>query len=445
MKRLAVIVSALALLLYSPVPGAAVEPSEAPPDIIVVMLDDMGAEADVDIRVMERLPHIRALFLPDTTAGTSGGMSLDLFGETPLCCPGRAAFLTGQHTRRHGVDRLDARRLDATQTIATALDAVGYHTVQIGKYLNKAALLTDHTPPGWDRVAMFKAGTADGSSSEWWVNDIVQTRPAFMNDSVRQRAVRWLQAAPPDAPLFMWLAPTAPHRSSVDLEPVVSVRDRGDARCADIPPFRPPSYGYAAFPEGWPLVKVCESLLTVDRMVGAMRAKAALAGRDPIWIMTSDNGMAWGIHGYPQKNAPWATRLPFHVAGPGIVPGHVDAMQSQMDLASTIAELGGAVMPWAQAQSFTPALFGRPWSGREQLLEDHPKSPLSWGDDSGMLMASWSAIRTPDRRLIRWADGREELYQIGHDPWEQQDLAATEPDVRAELGGRLDELLAGAE
>ena len=40
----------------------------------------------------------------------------------------------------------------------------GYYTVMDGKYLNGAAQLPDHTPPGWDHVTMLNDWSANNSS-----------------------------------------------------------------------------------------------------------------------------------------------------------------------------------------------------------------------------------------------------------------------------------------
>ena len=103
----------MALLAVLSIPALAAEhtvPASARPDEIVVMVDDLGA---IDDRILERLPNIKALFLEN------GLQYDDAYSETPLCCPGRASFLTGQHTAHHGVVMNDARLLDPSHTIAT--------------------------------------------------------------------------------------------------------------------------------------------------------------------------------------------------------------------------------------------------------------------------------------------------------------------------------------
>ena len=391
------------------------------PDIIVVMVDDLGAIGE---RVLERLPNIRKLWLQQ-------GLKFDsAYSETPLCCPGRAAFLTGQHTRRHGVVVNDARLLDPGNTIATALDEAGYFTVMAGKYLNGAALLTDHTPPGWDRVAMLN--TWEGNvSSEWWVQDVPQSA-GYFDRFAADKALEWMTAAPSDQPLFMWLTPHAPHEADAVLEEwITDIEPRyvDDPRCEGIRPWRPDSYSFPRAPEGFPLDDICRSLLTVDDMVGELQAEAAGQGRDPFWLFTSDNGMSWGAHGFALKNVPSADRLPLYVAGPGVVNGATSALVSNIDIAPTLAELAGVELPRADGMSFERVLRGE--SGRRRaMLQDHPVGgPTGLGDLTG----PWWGIRTRKWHLVVW--NGTHLYQTQNDRWELDDIALDNPDTALRLAG----------
>ena len=72
---------------------------------------------------------------------------------TALCCPSRTSILTGQYSHRTGV--LDnnppdggAQVFDDSSTIATWLQAAGYRTGFVGKYLNGYASLSPYIPPG---------------------------------------------------------------------------------------------------------------------------------------------------------------------------------------------------------------------------------------------------------------------------------------------------------
>lgn len=384
------------------------------PDLIVVMVDDLAA---IDGRILERLPNIKALFV-------DAGLSFEQFyGEEPLCCPGRATFLTGQHVRNHHVVRNDVRLLDPSRTIATALQKAGYWTVLTGKYLNGAEVLADRSPPGWDRVAMLigtdRTYTANPDSSIWAVDDQSVVIGEYRDRANLEFSVTEVETAPADKPLFLWTNPRAPHwgtSNRLPWQPAVESRYAADERCSDIDPWRPPSYAYRRQPDGFPLDEICRSLLTVDEMVGDLVTAVTARGRDAVWVLTGDNGMSWGAHGFPLKRNPWATRLPLYVAGPGIAAGISKALESQIDLGPTLAELGGAVMPWADGRSFAGVLFGRP-GGRKWMIEDQPVS----GYTGGRFHKKWRAVRTLRWHLVRYGS-ENYLYDLRADPWELNDV-----------------------
>jgi len=69
--------------------------------------------------------------------------------STPLCCPKRATIQRDQYAQNAGVKLNCARHFNdlAEDTIATALDAVRFHTINVGTYMN------NNLPgpyPGWD-------------------------------------------------------------------------------------------------------------------------------------------------------------------------------------------------------------------------------------------------------------------------------------------------------
>jgi N-acetylglucosamine-6-sulfatase len=381
------IVLAAAALGSSWAPAAA---APAQPDIIVVMLDDLGA---IDERVLRRLPNITKLWL-------DGGRRYDnAYTETPLCCPGRAAFLTGQHTSEHGVwtNRNGASLLDPTETIATAFSGAGYWTAVVGKYLNGYQYLEDRTPPGWDRLAVTTPMTRY-FDPPWYVDGV--RRPdltGYVTTTQKRLTVEALGAAPVDRPWFLWLTPMAPHAGMQSRFPDPAPRHVGDARCAGIDPWLPPSYDFPEYPEGWPLTRICESLLSVDELIGKTRRVVAQSGRDPLWVLTSDNGMAYGAHGWHAKQNPWSVHVPLWIApGTGVETGLV----SNIDLPVILARHAGVPLPFASGTA----------RGRDEMLEDSPTT-------------DWSGIRSLDWHYIRWGDGRRELYDLRSDPWEVTNVA----------------------
>jgi N-acetylglucosamine-6-sulfatase len=411
--------------------GAPVEATPGP-DIYLIMLDDHAYMPNDP--VLRRLPYIERVFLK------RGRQLSRIYNEAPLCCPARASVLSGQHTLRNGVIENDGNPLDMRRTLAVALDRAGYHTILVGKLLNKWA--GDKRPPGWDRISWMR-----GNSSIYWRQGVkADYRPLFPDEANRQQLVEWVRAAPTDRPLFAWASVRAPHVYQRDWSylPPVMKRDRGAPACRGLKPFRPPTYSLEKqrgtsqpmpdWPKGWRLRETCESLLVVDRMVGQLRRIARERGRPAVWILMSDNGMAWGQKGEPFKRTPQSSRLPFYVTGPGIEPGRETALLSIIDLPVTIADLAGADMPWADGVSFLPLLRGEATSVRDDMLQVMP-------DASGAVHLPWSGILTRDWHYLRWQDGHRQLYRYRTDTWEQYDLAATHPDVTDQLDARLDQLI----
>jgi arylsulfatase A-like enzyme len=120
------------------------------PNIVTVMADDMRTD---DLRFM---PAVRRLLVGQ-------GLSFrNSFSPYPLCCPARASFLTGRYAHNHHVYSHESpygfRAFDDHATLATALQASGYQTGFVGKYLNgygaQRSLVTGgpsfrYVPNGW--------------------------------------------------------------------------------------------------------------------------------------------------------------------------------------------------------------------------------------------------------------------------------------------------------
>lgn len=445
---LALLLALVLLVLGAPAPAAArtPRPRPQPPTIVVIVVDDL---ADVGNELWERLPAIKRIFL-------DRGLTLtNAFAETPLCCPARANLLSGLHTHHHGVIRNEARLFDPSRTIATVLDDAGYHTIFVGKYFNGTGNLDDKTPPGWDRFAGYGGRYYN---YKLWVEGEPEQHGSletdYSTDVIRKRAKKWVLNAPAGDPLFVYLAPFAPHAniSQVPYRPTPAARHNGDPRCAGLPPFFPPNYNEAdvsdkppvvaarrilgRYRTGWPLVDVCESLLSVNEMVGAVEGELKKQGRldNTVWVLLSDNGMAFGQHRWTSKNLSYATDIPLFLSGRGIERGTSDAMVSIIDLAPTLARIAGTKMTGVDGINlYRPTLRTGGLSGRTRMLEQNL--------EPGETKYRWQAIRTEAWHWIEWEDGSRELYDLVADPWELENLAGTLPEVEAQLADELQVLL----
>jgi N-acetylglucosamine-6-sulfatase len=428
------------------------------PNIVVLMLDDMPPMPEL----ISRMPNVAALF-------GNGVTFTNYYGNDPLCCPGRAAFFTGQYSHHHHVTSNDGRPFDPSMTIATQLHGAGYYTMIAGKYLNGLKRFPDKTPIGWDRTAIFTGGYYD---YEMWVDGRHEKHgwraSDYSTDVVADKAMRMLGNAPADQPVFLELAPFAVHHGKPAPRgmPAVAERHKGDLRCTGIGDRVTGSYDEAdtsdkptflrdlphvRYPAGWPLQMPCEALLSVDEMFGRVRRLLAAQGRtNTLFVLTADNGMAWGDHRWQAKQVSYATPIPLRVRWNGHDGGArtVTDYVTNVDLAPTLAAVGGTSLgPFPNGQTrpdgtdVSALITGGTGPPRTGLLEEraqivrkgHPTLP------------GWYAIRTTDRHAlglwhyVEWTDGQRELYDLRTDPDELQNIAGRPQDaaIEAELSAEL--------
>ena len=410
------------------------------PNIVVLMVDDL---AEMDLRVWERLPTIKARFLDHGIRFTS------YYGNDPLCCPGRATFLTGLTTDHHGVYTNRAKLFQPAETLATELAAQGYYTTMVGKYFNGTDKLEQTFPPGWAHASLTGGGYYRYRIYRDGVTGFADNDPNdYSTDVFANDAVAYLRDAPPEKPIFALLTPFGVH-AGVDagghhdfLLPVAAPRNIGDPRCADVAPWQPADYDEAdvsdkpayiralhrhdkpSFVPGWPTRPLCETLLSVDDELARVEAELEAQGRldDTLFILTADNGMTFGAHRWDKKYVPYATQLPLFAswtAGRGSEPATSDAWLSNVDLAPTICELAGCQLgPYPTGQqasdgaSFLGLITGSGTAPtREALYEEH-REPLG----NGVKAPPWRAIRTTPAsplglwHYIEYDDGARELY-----------------------------------
>ena len=195
------------------------------PNIVVVMADDMRAD---DLRFM---PRVRR------EIGRQGLRFQNSFTAYPLCCPARASFLTGQYPHNHGTLSNRAplggfASFDDRRTLATSLQAVGYRTALVGKYLNEYGWdpsRTGHStslhyvPPGWtDWYATVdgpRGGRAQGGTYDYFdpvfnINGHLHSHlTGEYETDLLGRLARGLirRYARSSKPFFLFVTPLAPH------------------------------------------------------------------------------------------------------------------------------------------------------------------------------------------------------------------------------------------
>ncbi len=448
------------------------EQTASPPNIVVILADDMGygdpGAWNPDSKIPT--PHIDRL-------AVAGMRFTDAHSPSAVCTPTRYGLLTGRYAWRTRLTKgvlagYSPNLIDTTRlTLPGMLRQVGYATAGIGKWhlgLGDAER-TDYARPlrpgpvslGFDYYFGIPS-SLDFEPYVWFENDRVEqlptdsieaSRPCCKEDFYRggaiapgfrhvdvlprtvERAVDYVMQAG-DKPFFLYVPFSAPHTPWVPTEPFQGSSGAG-------------TYGDFA--------------VQVDAGVGDILNALDEAGvaENTLIVFTSDNGAHW----LPQEiemfdhraNLNWrgmkadihegGHRVPFVVRWPGkIEAGSVsDEVISLVDLMATFASVSGQMLPddaGEDSYDLTPALLGESLEGpiREAIV--HHSSNGTFAIRQG----SWKLIEglgsggfTPPRSMEPGpGDPTGQLYHLGDDPGETNNLYAERPEVVARLSALLE-------
>jgi N-acetylglucosamine-6-sulfatase len=432
------------LLLSLAPPAGAQEPSDDRPSVLLIVTDDQRWDT------LWAMPEVqRSLVAPGVTFANA-------FTTSSLCCPSRASILTGAYPHTTGVYTQGLPHggfgsFDDSVTVATELHRAGYRTGFFGKYLDsyQSDALAGYVPPGWDRWVAFVHSqyfdyglTVDGTIEEHGF-----APEDYSTDVLADEADAFIRTS--NEPVFAVFAPAAPH------DPAMPARS--DASLfADLPAWNPPAFDEADLSDKPPYVRsfgrlgterIAEleelrrnqyrSLQAVDRGVARLLDALDDTGRldDALVIFTSDNGLLWGEHRWLKKEVPYeeAIRVPLVVRADAIATASMDEhVVANIDLAPTIADAAGVALPNADGASLVPLLRGETPRWRSALLIEHVRGTNP--------VPTYCAVRTARHLFVVYETGERELYDLGTDPGELENLAGSRPVLQARLETTLNGL-----
>ena len=204
---------------------------KAPPDapnVLIVLIDDMGFGQSSAFGGPIQMPTVERL--------AANGLRYNQFHTTALCSPTRAALLTG---RNHHVNNLGSitetatafpgqtgQRPNSVAPLAEMLRLNGYSTAAFGKSHETAAWEVSPSGPTdrWPTRSGFDKfyGFIGGETNQWApliYDGMNQVEPPkdpnyhFMTDMTNQ-AIDWMRyqkSLTPDKPFFIYFAPGATH------------------------------------------------------------------------------------------------------------------------------------------------------------------------------------------------------------------------------------------
>ena len=273
------------VLLAAALPAAASERVPATADPVTAIVDPVTATADTRPNVV--IFYIDDLALHDGRLWSNPALTPNIyhyfvehgihftnaFGESPLCCPGRASLLTGLHTHNNGVYRNNIFMLHPTSNVATELREAGYSTYWLGKYLNvfeKASVgdWNQYVKP-WTSLESTYQFTERVRTPTGWIRTGLHPTQYITN-----RAVSIIDSMPADAPPFFTVL--SPHNTHYPNKPV-PMPPEVFAQCDSIPPWNPPNYNEAdvsdkpSHIQALPLLPIARRLVARQDVQGDVR------------------------------------------------------------------------------------------------------------------------------------------------------------------------------
>jgi len=205
-------------------------PPEGAPNVLVVLIDDVGFGASSAFGGPCETPNFEKL--------ANGGLRYNRFHTTALCAPTRAAMLTGRNHHSVGMGNItematsapgsSSLRPNTKAPLAQTLRLNGYSTAQFGKC---------HEVPAWQSSPMgpfdmwptgsgfeYFYGFIGGEDNQWYPSLYEGTTPVeppgtpeegyHLTEDLADHAISWVrsqEALMPDKPFFMYFAPGATH------------------------------------------------------------------------------------------------------------------------------------------------------------------------------------------------------------------------------------------
>ena len=425
-----------------------------PPNVVILYTDDQGTlDANCYGSTDLKTPNMDKL-------AASGIRFTQAYAHT-VCCPSRAALLTGRHPQRggvtnwtqgdrHGSDSANTNMAAEEVTLAEVLRSAGYRTALFGKWHLGAKVGHGPLDQGFETYFGHLSGFIDnyrhyflhgkGYHDLYDGNEEVFHREEYYPDMMIEKAVSYIEANK-DAPFFLTVTFNLPHYPE---QPIAKFRDD----YADLPM---PRQSYA---------RVVSSM---DDHIGRVLTKLEETGlrENTIVIMMSDNGHSeedkgpididnhasgypkghyYSAHGGGGNTGQWighkgdylegGVRVPAMISYPAKLPqGEArDQVVTVMDWFPTVLDLCGI-----KQDATSPKLDGH---SMIKVIAD-PKAPSA----NEVLHFGWAsgwAVRKGDWKLIgkgvkKTGAVNYSLHNLAEGRPEVKDHAKEHPEIVKEL------------
>lgn len=406
------------------------------PHIVYLMADDLGWQ-DVSYLGKEiRTPNIDRL--------ADGAVRLTQFYVQPYSSQTRAALLTGRYPMRYGMQTQSLLPSSPyglptdERTLAQALKDVGYRTALVGKWqLGHARPELLPLRRGFDYHYGPLAGQVDplrktnALGLDWRRNDKAVKEEGYVTTLLGRDAANLIARHDAATPLFLFVSFTAP------AAPMIAPKEFVDRNTRIKDPDRRTYAGMvSALDDAIGLISQAlgkkgmldDTLIVFHSDNGGAVAAKFPTGDGDVTVGASDNGPYRDGKGSLYEGG---IRVPAFIRWPkGVEGGVSNALLHVTDMYPTLLAAAGAKVEQRKAvdgYDQWPAIRDNQASRRKEVL-------LSVEDLRG-------AIRVGDWKLILYTSlpQRLELYDVPHDPGEEDNAAERNPELVAQLLARLND------
>ncbi len=414
------------------------EPSTQP-NIVVILADDLGW-GDVGWHdSVIKTPHLDGL--------ADSGMKLEQFYVHPVCSPTRAALMTGRYPMRYGLQvgvirpTNDFGLATEERTLAAALKEAGYFTAICGKWhLGERQPQFLPLARGFDHHYGHYLGAIDyythdrNGGLDWHRNGKSLREEGYSTDLIANESIHLIKNRDKNRPFFLYVPFNAVH---------------GPFQAPKEPEFNEPYGGMAS-----PRKEYAAMLASMDHNIGRILKTLEEEGLsdETVVFFSSDNGgpdpkritSNGPLRGGKFQLYEGGVRAAACVAWPGKIKAGSTNEQAMhiVDLFPTLVGLAGGhlnqPLPLDGIDLKASWLEGEPLA-RDEIL-------LNAGTYTGALRkGDWKIVVNgnvgsndlpPPRRQIKNQTPEQrkiELFNLGEDPYEKNDLAGQRPEKVAEL------------
>ena len=390
--------------------------AEAPPNIVLIMADDVGYECFGAYGSRQySTPRIDRL--------ADGGVRFTNCYSTPLCTPSRVALMTGMSNVRNYADF--GSLLPDQYTITDLFRDAGYATAVAGKWQLQGTKNARGVPAGdgFDSYCLWNTGNTE--RRRFWNpsiecdGEILETAADDYGPDIFTEFLLEFIESNRDRPFFAYYPMVLVHSPFVPT-PHSDDRDSKDEQ------------------------RNFEDMVAyTDVIVGRIHDKLESLGllRNTIFVFTSDNGTHHNLRSTLEdtdilgdKGAPTdaGTHVPLIVSAPGRVPGGrvLDDLIDFADFLPTLAQASGLAWPGAgnaDGKSFWNRLRGEEGEHRKWLYTYYFPRPFASVFDTPY--AHPEVIYVRDKRYKLYRTG--ELFDVRADPNETSPLSVADAGTRS--------------